>query len=98
MPRRHRRDAEPTVRRRGQGPAPPLDVAEIANRLRGPSWATTEGFEVKRTVGSKRYRCPYCEGWIEPDTQHVVAFEVGRPEDRRHYHSPCWARQAAGKR
>jgi hypothetical protein len=61
----------------------------------GPPWAATEGYEVRSVVGDKRYRCPYCQGWIEPGVAHVVAFEVGRPEDRRHYHSPCWRRHSA---
>ena len=71
-------------------------MSEIAGRVVGPAWAAAEGFEVRSTAGQRRYRCPWCEGWIEPGTPHVVAFPVGRPEDRRHYHSPCWRRRAAG--
>lgn len=101
MPRRLRRDPEPVSRRRGKGPAPPLEVDEIASRVRGPSWTAgggPEGWEVKHAVGTKRYRCPYCSGWILPPAPHVVAWEVGQSEERRHYHGGCWVRHAAGRR
>lgn len=75
-----------------------MEVAEIAARVAGASWAVTEGFEVRATVGTKRYRCPYCNGWIEPGTSHVVALPTGLPEERRHYHSGCWVRHSAGRR
>lgn len=100
MPRRTRRDDSPALRRRGRGPGPPAEVAEIAARIAGPSWAAAEvdGYQVKATTGIKRYRCPYCNGWIEPGTSHIVAFVVGLPEERRHYHSGCWVRFSAGRR
>ena len=73
------------------------DVDEIAGRIVGPGWATAEGYQVGNVVGAKRYRCPWCEGWIEPGTAHIVAFEVGKAEERRHYHSGCWSRQLAAR-
>lgn len=53
---------------------------------------------MRNTAGAKRYRCPYCNGWIEPGISHVVAFQTGHPEDRRHYHAGCWVRHRAGAR
>lgn len=74
-----------------------VEVDEIAGRIVGPTWAIVEGYHVQHVLGAKRYRCPWCEGWIEPGTAHIVAFEVGRAEERRHYHSGCWSRQAAAR-
>lgn len=84
--------------RGGRTPARPRSADELAGRIVGPAWAQVEGFEVRTSrQDSKRYRCPYCEGWIEPGTLHLVVFPSARPEDRRHYHSPCWAK-ASGRR
>jgi hypothetical protein len=96
MPRRSRR-SEPSPGRRGR-PAPPIDTAAIRTRLLGPEWAHVEGFQVRQTRGEKQYRCPYCEQWVQPGTVHIVAFPDGRPEDRRHYHTPCWERHSGTRR
>jgi hypothetical protein len=69
-----------------------VGLAEIAARIAGPPALAREGFEVRTTTGDRRYRCPYCQGSIEPGTAHVVAFPSGQPEERRHYHSGCWVR------
>lgn len=88
------------TRRGGSGPwkdrsGGPLDVSKLEEALLGPASGRVEGFEVRRTANQdKRYRCPYCQGWVEPGTPHLVAFPSGRPEERRHYHSGCWSRQA----
>lgn len=50
-------------------------------------------FVVRRLTGSaatKVYRCPGCDQEIRPATPHVVAWPVGREDDRRHWHSACW--------
>ncbi|GLY77257.1 ATP/GTP-binding protein [Actinoallomurus iriomotensis] len=41
---------------------------------------------------AKTYRCPGCDQEIPPGVGHVVAWpaEGGGPEDRRHWHRPCW--------
>lgn len=41
---------------------------------------------------AKAYRCPGCDQEIPPGVGHVVAWpaEGGGPEDRRHWHRPCW--------
>ncbi len=86
MPRRNRRqlDGEP-------------EVESVAERILGPSSMRREGFEVAVASNKeKRYRCPYCEGWIEPGSRHVVAVPVGDADSRRHYHSGCWSKQVKG--
>ena len=85
-------------RRRGRQDPPPAEVAEIAARIAGPPALAREGFEVRTTTGERRYRCPYCQGSVEPGTAHVVAFPAGQAEDRRHYHRGCWVKvQSSGR-
>src|ERR1700749_3250991 len=48
--------------------------------------------------GPKTYRCPGCDHEIRSGTAHVVVWladfgDVG-VEDRRHWHTPCWANRA----
>ena len=38
----------------------------------------------------KTYRCPGCDQDIAPGTGHVVVVPRLAPEDRRHWHRPCW--------
>lgn len=40
----------------------------------------------------KFYVCPGCYQNIPPGVAHVVAWEPGREEERRHWHRPCWDR------
>jgi hypothetical protein len=42
-------------------------------------------------AGWKTYRCPGCDQEIRSGTGHVVAWPTDDPDDRRHWHSPCWA-------
>lgn len=92
------------TRRGGSGPwknrtEGNLDLRTLEDSLLGPAAGRVDGFQVRRTANDeKRYRCPYCEGWIEPGVRHTVAVPNGRLEDRRHYHSGCWARQANSTR
>ena len=45
---------------------------------------------------SKSYLCPGCRQAIPAGTPHVVAWPAehlgpfGGPDDRRHWHTPCW--------
>lgn len=97
MPRRRPRPDDPRSRR--GPPAEPLDTDAIRSRLLGPSWAQVDGWRVKQSrQDAKRYRCPACENWVQPGTVHIVAFPDGRPEERRHYHTPCWERQTGTRR
>ncbi|HEX2052524.1 MAG TPA: ATP/GTP-binding protein [Actinomycetota bacterium] len=88
------------TRRGGSGPwknkaAGDLDIGKLEESLLGPASGRIAGYEVRRTANQpKRYRCPYCEGWVEEGSPHLVAFPSGRPEERRHYHTACWSRQA----
>jgi hypothetical protein len=48
---------------------------------------------VRRIAGAGAgapYRCPGCDQELRRATPHVVAWPEGRPDDRRHWHSPCW--------
>jgi hypothetical protein len=50
---------------------------------------------VRRMTGAattKVYRCPGCDHEIVLGTPHIVAWPSDRVEDRRHWHTPCWAR------
>jgi hypothetical protein len=41
------------------------------------------------------YRCPGCDHEIRAGVAHVVAWRAdGDGEDRRHWHSACWANRA----
>ncbi len=53
-------------------------------------------YEVRPVAGSravKDYRCPGCDHEIRSGTSHVVVWRVDDSEgdDRRHWHTPCWA-------
>jgi hypothetical protein len=43
---------------------------------------------------TKPYRCPGCDHPIPPGTGHVVVVPRGAVDDRRHWHTSCWARAA----
>ncbi|WP_310769047.1 hypothetical protein [Mycobacterium sp. Z3061] len=45
----------------------------------------------------KTYRCPGCDHEIRSGTAHVVVWRIGAAaavDDRRHWHTPCWANRA----
>jgi len=41
---------------------------------------------------TKPYRCPGCDHEIPVGTGHVVVVPTHAVDDRRHWHSSCWAR------
>lgn len=45
---------------------------------------------------AKTYRCPGCDHEIRHRTAHVVVWrtEDDEAQDRRHWHTPCWANRA----
>ncbi len=48
---------------------------------------------VSTEQAAKPYICPGCNQQIRTGVAHVVAWpKFAGPEDRRHWHSPCWAR------
>ena len=53
-----------------------------------------DGWVVRAITGAaavKAYRCPGCDHEVPVGVAHVVAWPEGAPQDRRHWHSPCWA-------
>jgi hypothetical protein len=66
---------------------------------RGVVWtqSTRDGEWMVRHIPAvaavKTYRCPGCQQEVRPGTAHVVAWPAqgwGDPDDRRHWHTPCW--------
>ena len=89
MPRRR------PERRQGTG-LPPLPV-----HRRIETGADGFDYEVRPIAASravKHYRCPGCDHEIRSGTAHVVVWRVDDGEagadDRRHWHTPCWANRA----
>ncbi|MEJ5998673.1 hypothetical protein [Corynebacterium sp. H130] len=61
--------------------------------------SVTDRFGVEflvRQMGASRatkfYICPGCNQNIPPGIAHIVAWEPGREDDRRHWHKACWQR------
>jgi hypothetical protein len=67
---------------------------------RVPAGERVEDGQVVRQVtgmaSAGPYRCPGCDQELRAGTPHVVAWPEGRPDDRRHWHTACWA--ARGRR
>lgn len=58
-----------------------------------------DGHVVRSVAGAgsgKGYRCPGCDQLLSGGAPHVVAWPEGRPDERRHWHTACWA--ARGRR
>jgi hypothetical protein len=59
-------------------------------------------WQVRQVPGSsatRDYRCPGCDQVVAAGTPHIVAWpagEHGSADERRHWHTPCWA--ARGRR
>ena len=101
-PSRPRPDGVPAA----SGPAGPSGRFPwlITDLVTGPGDAagglgyTVDGLDycVRPMTGAattKLYRCPGCDHHIALGTPHVVVWPAGQLADRRHWHSPCWARQ-----
>ncbi|QGU07100.1 hypothetical protein COCCU_05780 [Corynebacterium occultum] len=95
MARKNRRD-------RSAAPHPlPMDGSVYfgTREQEGPSWTMGEIYLVRQmgsSAAKKFYVCPGCNQNIPPGVAHVVAWpkEIGRgPDDRRHWHKPCWERR-----
>jgi hypothetical protein len=61
----------------------------------GPSDVPGEvpGYEAHVVPGFralKDYVCPTCTQQIPAGSGHVVAWPVGLPDERRHWHRHCW--------
>lgn len=84
MPRRRPRPRVPGL--------PPLTAGRVEPGADGYE------YEVRPVIGSravKTYRCPGCDHEIPVGTPHVVVWRVDDgEEDRRHWHTACWAHRA----
>ncbi|WP_232295599.1 hypothetical protein [Parafrankia sp. EUN1f] len=75
-----------------------MGVGEVGAGGAGEVDEADEGWVVRPVTGAattKAYRCPGCDHLIELGTPHRVVWPVGALDDRRHWHTPCWARRHA---
>lgn len=86
----------PRKRRAAAAPLPEPRRIEV-----GPDGDDYEVRPVRSDRASKTYRCPGCDHEIRPATAHVVVWPAsgsvhasGGVEDRRHWHTACWANRA----
>ncbi|WP_082968510.1 hypothetical protein [Mycobacterium scrofulaceum] len=83
----------PPRRRWQSAPSPASRRVEI-----GPDGHEYEVRPVAATRAVKTYRCPGCDHEIRVGTAHVVVWPTdptrGGPDDRRHWHTPCWSHRA----
>ncbi|MCX6483108.1 MAG: hypothetical protein NT146_07510 [Mycobacterium sp.] len=83
----------PRRRRPGAGPPPLPPPRRVEPGTDG------HDYEVRPVPGyraTKTYRCPGCDHEIRSGTAHVVVLRIDDTdgEDRRHWHTPCWANRA----
>ncbi len=87
-------------RRRAEGI--PLNVRSALHGVDRIESAGDGDWVVRPVTGAaatKSYRCPGCDHEIYPGTSHLVAWPAegtaasgpGGPDERRHWHKPCWA-------
>ncbi|TGD86216.1 hypothetical protein BayCH28_17555 [Mycolicibacterium sp. CH28] len=64
----------------------------------GPDGFDYEVRPIPAARALKNYRCPGCDHEIRSATPHVVVWPVDQGdtglEDRRHWHTACWANRA----
>ncbi|AYE97128.1 hypothetical protein C0J29_22370 [Mycobacterium paragordonae] len=77
---------------------PPRQTLSLPSRIEiGPDGYDYEVRPLAAARAVKTYRCPGCDHEIRSGTAHVVVWRVGAPDaadDRRHWHTPCWANRA----
>jgi hypothetical protein len=77
-----------------------LKRGDDAPPVRPPSGERVEDGHVVRSLSGsgtgRTYRCPGCDQELPASAPHVVAWPQGREDDRRHWHTACWA--ARGRR
>jgi hypothetical protein len=87
------------TKRRNPGRRPLPLPALTARRVEvGPDGFDYEVRPIPAAKAGKTYRCPGCDHEIRSGTAHVVVWEADLGEaavdDRRHWHTPCWANRA----
>ncbi|RAU90552.1 hypothetical protein DQP58_22970 [Mycobacterium colombiense] len=82
---------------------PPLAPPAALRRVEvGPDGHEYEVRPVPAARAAKTYRCPGCDHEIRSGSAHLVVWPTdstlaggaGQVEDRRHWHTPCWAHRA----
>lgn len=87
----------PPRRRRPSAP-----LGELRRVEAGPGGYDYEVRAVPAARAVKTYRCPGCDHEIHSGSAHLVVWPIdstfgggpGQIEDRRHWHTPCWAHRA----
>ncbi|WP_082279577.1 hypothetical protein [Mycobacterium colombiense] len=87
----------PPRRQRPLAPPPALRRVEL-----GSDGHEYEVRPVPAARAVKTYRCPGCDHEIRSGSAHLVVWPIdstrgggaGQVEDRRHWHTPCWANRA----
>lgn len=76
----------------------PVSPAPLLSRVEtGPDGHPYEVRPIAAARAVKTYRCPGCDHEIRSGTAHVVVWLAESAEavqDRRHWHTPCWANRA----
>lgn len=92
MPRSNRRRRAGRPSPGGAGLPPSLRrpaVTEVT--YAGQVWGVRE---VRPNDSGRSYRCPGCQGQVGADVAHTVVWpseSMQTVENRRHWHSVCWA-------
>jgi hypothetical protein len=76
---------------------PPLPSPMLRRVETGPDGHEYEVRPIAAARAVKIYRCPGCDHQIRSGTAHVVVWPTESPgamDDRRHWHTPCWAKRA----
>jgi hypothetical protein len=86
----------PSGSRRGAREAAALQAlrrGDAAAPRPGGGQRLEDGFVVRSLPGGadRVYRCPGCDQELRGTVPHVVVWPEGREDDRRHWHTPCWA-------
>ncbi|HTI76957.1 MAG TPA: hypothetical protein VL634_18305 [Mycobacterium sp.] len=81
---------------RRQRTLPPLPEGRRVET--GPDGYDYEVRAIAAARATKTYRCPGCDHEIRSGTAHLVVWPAdggdSAADDRRHWHTPCWANRA----
>ncbi|MDC8993401.1 hypothetical protein [Mycobacterium marinum] len=76
----------------------PMSSSPMLRRVEaGPDGYDYEVRPIAAARAVKTYRCPGCDHEIRSGTAHVVVWPIelpGAADDRRHWHTSCWASRA----